>query len=100
VKDPRHRILTTGAVAISGALAAAIGMRLSAHGVPTALLFACTASCLATFSSLLFRLIEAWSTTTHRCAQSGCDFRVTLTRATAADNRRWQEIAAHHPHRN
>ncbi|MEU5200729.1 hypothetical protein AB0G86_42925 [Streptomyces scabiei] len=99
MKDPRHRILTTGAVAISAALSAAIGVRLSAYGVPPVLLFACAASCLATFSSLLFRLMEAWSTTTHRCTRPGCDFRVSLTHATAADNRRWQEIAAHHPHR-
>ncbi|MFJ8108799.1 hypothetical protein [Streptomyces sp. NPDC096132] len=99
MKDPRHRILTVGAVAVSGALAAAIGVRLSGYGVPLLLLFACTASCLATFSSLLFRLVEAWSTTTHRCTRPGCDFRVSLTRANAADNRRWQEIAARHPHR-
>ncbi|GAQ63623.1 hypothetical protein [Streptomyces scabiei] len=100
MKDPRHRILTAGAVAVSGALSTAIGVRLDAYGVPPVLLFACTASCLATFSSLLFRLIETWSTTTHRCTRPGCDFRVSLTRATAADNRRWQEIAARHPHRN
>ncbi|WNZ12161.1 hypothetical protein [Streptomyces sp. 11x1] len=99
MKDPRHRILTTGAVAVSAALSAAIGMRLSAYGVPLSLLVACTASGLATFSSLLFRLIEAWSTTTHRCTRPGCDFRVSLTRPTPADSRRWQEIAAHHPHR-
>ncbi|MBE4740515.1 hypothetical protein [Streptomyces caniscabiei] len=59
MKDPRHRILTAGAVAVRGALSAAIAVRLSAYGVPPVLLFACTASCLATFSSLLFRLIEA-----------------------------------------
>ncbi|TQE31433.1 hypothetical protein Sipo8835_22325 [Streptomyces ipomoeae] len=100
MKVPRHRILTTCAVAVSGALAAAIGVRLSGYGVPLSLLFACAASCLATFSSLLFRLIEAWSTTTHHCTRPGCDFRVSLTRATPADSRRWQEIAARHPHRN
>ena len=100
VKDPRHRILTVGAVAVSGALSIAIGVRLSAYGVPLLLLVACTTACLATYSSLLFRLIEAWSTTTHRCTRPGCDFRVSLTRATASDNLRWQEIAARHPHRN
>ncbi|MFJ8507586.1 hypothetical protein [Streptomyces avermitilis] len=100
MKNTRHRALNAGAVAVSGALSVAIAVQLSAHGVSPALLFACTASCLATFSSLLFRLIGAWSTTTHRCTRPGCDFRVSLTRATAADSQRWQEIAAHHPHRN
>ncbi|MFF9033937.1 hypothetical protein ACF090_00490 [Streptomyces sp. NPDC014892] len=100
MKDPRHRIPTVGAVAVSAALSIAIGVRLTAYGVPPALLVACTASCLATFSSLLFRLAGAWSTTTHRCTRPGCDFRVSLTHATPADSRRWQEIAARHPHRN
>ncbi|MFF9035030.1 hypothetical protein ACF090_06105 [Streptomyces sp. NPDC014892] len=99
MKDIRHRILITGAVAVSGASSAAIGVRLSGYGVSSLLLVACCTACLATYSSLLFRLIEAWLTTTHRCTRPGCDFRVSLTRADAAANRRWQEIAAHHPHR-
>jgi hypothetical protein len=99
VKDTRHRILVSGAVAASVALAGAIGVRLSGYGVPLALLVACCASCLATFSSLLFRVIDAWSTVTHRCTRPGCDFQVRLTHTDAAENRRWQEIAAHHPHR-
>ncbi|MEU9345173.1 hypothetical protein AB0D74_28620 [Streptomyces sp. NPDC048278] len=80
------------------ALAVAIGVRLAAYGVPLALLVACCLSCLATFSSLLFRLVDALSTTTHRCRRPGCDFQVRLTHANAAESRRWQEIAGQHPH--
>ncbi|MFI1029827.1 hypothetical protein [Streptomyces sp. NPDC020951] len=98
MKITRHRTLITGAVAVSGSLAIAIGMRLSGYGVPVSLLLACCLSCAATFSSLLFRLISTWSTTTHRCTQPGCDFQVSLTHTDSADNRRWQEIAARHPH--
>ncbi|QUC62975.1 hypothetical protein IOD14_42960 [Streptomyces sp. A2-16] len=99
MKTTRHRALTTGAAAVSAALSIAIGVRLSAYGVPVALLLACCLSCLATFTSLLFRVIDAWSTTTHRCTRPGCDFRVSLTHADSAESRRWQEIAARHPHR-
>ncbi|WP_371566829.1 hypothetical protein [Streptomyces canus] len=95
----RHRALTAGAAAVSAALSIAIGVRLSGYGVPLSLLLACCMSCLATFSSLLFRLISAMSTTTHRCSRPGCDFRVSLAHTDATENRRWQEIAAHHPHR-
>ncbi|MGW4433644.1 hypothetical protein [Streptomyces tendae] len=100
MKDTRHRALITGAVAVSAALAVLIGVRLSGYGVPVTLLLACCLSCVATFSSLLFRLVGSWSTTTHRCTRTGCDFRVSLTHADAAENRRWQEIAARHPHRS
>nr|WSZ16298.1 hypothetical protein OH837_24780 [Streptomyces canus] len=99
MKDTRHRILVTGAVAFSATLSVVIGLRLSGYGVPFSLLLACCLSCMATFSSLLFRLISAMSTTTHRCSRPGCDFRVSLAHTDAAENRRWQEIAAHHPHR-
>ncbi|MEU5046516.1 hypothetical protein [Streptomyces griseorubiginosus] len=95
----RHRALAVGAVVVSGVLAVAIGVRLSAYGVPLALLLACCLSCLATFSSVLFRVIAALSTTTHRCTRPGCDFRVSLAHMDAAESRKWQEIAAQHPHR-
>lgn len=100
MKTTRHRALTTGVVAVSAALAVAIGVRLSAYGVPLALLLACCLSCLATFSSLFFRVIAALSTTTHHCPRPGCDFRVSLTHTDAAESGRWQEIAAQHPHRS
>ncbi|MFJ9104829.1 hypothetical protein ACIRJM_40940 [Streptomyces sp. NPDC102405] len=96
----RRRLAISAAVAVSTALSVAVGVRLAGYAVPVALLLACCLSCLATFSSLLFRLVDVWSTTTHRCTQAGCDFQVRLTHAGAAESRRWQEIAAHHPHRN
>ncbi|MEU3860480.1 hypothetical protein AB0F03_24455 [Streptomyces sp. NPDC028722] len=94
----RQRVVTTGAVAFSTVLALAIGVRLSGYGVPLTLLLACCLACLATFSGLFFRLISAWATTTHRCPRPGCDFRVSLTPTDSAQDRRWQEIAARHPH--
>ena len=93
----RHRILVTGAVAVSALLAASIGVRLAGYGVPFALLLACGLSCMATFSRLFFHVIDAWSTTTHRCTRRGCDFRVRLTHTDAAESRRWQEVAGAHP---
>ncbi|UXX93770.1 hypothetical protein N7U49_19900 [Streptomyces sp. AD2-2] len=99
MKTTRHRAFITGAAAVSAALAVVIGVRLSGYGVPFALLLACCLSCMATFSSLLFHVIGAWSTTIHRCTRPGCDFRVSLAHTDAAESRRWQEIAAHHPHR-
>lgn len=96
----RRRLAVSAAVAASTAMAVAIGVRLSAYGVPLALLLACCLSCLATFSSLFFRVIAALSTTTHRCSLPGCDFRVSLTHTDAAESRKWQEIAAQHPHRS
>ncbi|MFC8239498.1 hypothetical protein [Streptomyces chartreusis] len=99
MKNPRQRALTAGAVAVSTALAIAIGVRLASYGVPAVLLLACCLSCTAAFSSLLFRIIAAAATTTHRCTRPGCDFQVRLTHGSAAESRRWQEIAATHPHR-
>ncbi|MEU1408520.1 hypothetical protein ABZ471_40595 [Streptomyces sp. NPDC005728] len=95
----RHRLTQLAAAAVSTALAAGIGVRLASYGVPLTLLMGCSLSCLATFTALLFRVVDALSTTLHRCTQPGCDFQVRLTRADAAECRRWQEIAASHPHR-
>ncbi|MFD8396459.1 hypothetical protein ACFV2N_46640 [Streptomyces sp. NPDC059680] len=95
----RRRLVYSGIVVVCATLAGAIGVRLSQYDVPASLLVACSGSCLATFTSLAFRCTEALSTITHQCAQPGCDFRVRLTNADAAENRRWQEIAAQHPHR-
>ncbi|MGW3266785.1 hypothetical protein [Streptomyces sp. NPDC001056] len=94
----RRRLILSGTVAACAALAGAIGVRLSDYGVPVSLLVACSTSCLATFTSLAFRCTEALSTVTHRCKQPGCDFRVRLANTDAAENRRWQEMAATHPH--
>ena len=95
----RRRLVTTGAVVASGVLAVSIGVRLSGYGVPLPLLLACCTSCLATFTSLAFHVADAAATTVHRCPDRGCDFRVRLTGTDAAESRRWQEIAATHPHR-
>ncbi|MFD7402999.1 hypothetical protein ACFV7R_10065 [Streptomyces sp. NPDC059866] len=96
----RHRLVHLAGIAASTALAAAIAVSLSDYGVRVPLLVACSLSCLATYVSLWGRLVDALSTTTHRCTQPGCDFQVRLTRTDTAESRRWQEVAAQHPHRS
>ncbi|PWI15570.1 hypothetical protein DI272_16365 [Streptomyces sp. Act143] len=94
----RRRLLAVGIIAVSTALAVAIAARLSGYGVPVLLVMACGAACLSAFCDLLFRVADAAQATTHRCTQPGCDFHVRLTNVDAAESRRWQEIAATHPH--
>ncbi|MGW3284057.1 hypothetical protein ACWDR3_05330 [Streptomyces sp. NPDC001002] len=93
----RRRFVLSAVFVASAAVSAVIGVRLSGYGVPFALLLACCLSCMATFSSLFFRVADARSTTTHHCAAAGCDFQVRLTHTDAAESRHWQEIAAAHP---
>ncbi|GGU94416.1 hypothetical protein GCM10010260_31860 [Streptomyces filipinensis] len=94
----RHGLILLGFTAVT-AVAVVIGVRLDAYGVPLVLLLACAFSLQTSLMSLLFRLVDALSSTTHRCSRPGCDFQVWLTGVDAAENRRWQEIAGNHPHR-
>ena len=96
----RRRLVLSVVVAASAALAVSIGVRLSGYGVPVSLLVACSSAFLSTAVSLLFRVVDAWSTTTLRCRQAGCDFHVRLSGTSTAEIRHWQEIAAAHPHRS
>ncbi|MEW2467150.1 hypothetical protein AB0919_19345 [Streptomyces sp. NPDC046994] len=95
----RRRLIELAGVTVSAALAVALGARLSSYGVPVLLLVACSTACMTTFVTLLFRVSEALSMTTHRCKRPGCDFQIHLRNANAAESRRWQELAADHPHR-
>jgi hypothetical protein len=94
----RRHIISLGIFAVSVLLAVTIGQRLTGYGVPLFLMLACTVACMNSFMALLFQVVDALATTTHRCRQPGCDFSVKLTKAAAGENRRWQEIAATHPH--
>lgn len=85
---------------LGGGLAAATGTQLASYSVPWALSFGCALCICGTFTSFLQTVAEALTTTTHRCREEGCDFTVRLTGAHADENRRWQEIAATHPHRH
>lgn len=84
---------------LCAAVSVDVGYRLTEYHVPV--LLTC-AACAAVFSSsldALTRLARARATSTHRCTTPGCDFTVSLLNHDAASNRRWQEIAANHPHR-
>lgn len=84
-------------VVATGGFAAWECMRLNAYNVPFSLLLTCG---LAMWSSLLWlcsRITEAAQTTTHRCTVPGCYFAARLRHTDAAENRRWQEVAAAHP---
>ncbi|MGW1287768.1 hypothetical protein ACWD4N_29770 [Streptomyces sp. NPDC002586] len=94
----RRHIISLGIFAVSVLLAVVIGQQLTSYGVPLLLMLACTTACMTSFMAFLFQVVEALATTTHRCRQPGCDFRVRLTNVDAGENRRWQEIAATHPH--
>ncbi|MEV0602188.1 hypothetical protein AB0I82_23180 [Streptomyces sp. NPDC050315] len=85
---------------LGGTVAAANAAELVSYDVPPSLLVACTASIWAIGTTCCQRLADAWTTTTHRCREEGCDFTVRLSGSDAAENRRWQEIAAQHPHRH
>ncbi|MGW2228169.1 hypothetical protein [Streptomyces formicae] len=92
----RQRGLWLLALAFSLALAIAVGVRLASYGVPLALITGCALCVSASVQSLLEHVADACSTT-HRCTAPGCTFAVTVRGVDAAENRRWQEIAATHP---
>ncbi|MEU7200094.1 hypothetical protein [Streptomyces sp. NPDC045470] len=95
----RQRLVLPVAVVIGTAFAVAIGWRLASYHVPLTLLMACTSALFVTAFTLVLRIAEARSTTVHRCRMEGCTFMVQVRHVDAVDNRRWQEIAATHPHR-
>ncbi|MEV0254421.1 hypothetical protein AB0H82_09135 [Streptomyces sp. NPDC050732] len=84
------------ALASSLGLAVWVSIRLASYDVPLTLITACGLCVAACTLNLLERLAEARSTT-HRCPAAGCTFKVTVRGVDAAENRRWQEIAATHP---
>ena len=86
------------AAVVAALVGAALGIRLDDLGVPFWL--ACVSGCGVANAVVneLDRQIERLGTATYTCRTPGCDFRARLKAASAADNRRWQEAAAAHPH--
>ncbi|WP_432010453.1 hypothetical protein [Streptomyces cucumeris] len=93
----KQRLLPLLAEAIAAALASYLGYQLTAYDVPLALVLACALALYIAFRESLHQVLWASHTVTHRCTVPGCDFTVRLTDVDAAENRRWQEIAATHP---
>lgn len=97
VSARRRHGLAVAAVACV-AFAGWMAWRLDSYGVPLGLTIAASCGVLAGVFGAVADLARATATVTHQCPESGCDFRVSLTGTDAAESRRWQEIAANHPH--
>ncbi|MFJ8823750.1 hypothetical protein ACIREE_18440 [Streptomyces sp. NPDC102467] len=93
----RRRITSAALIAAAGAVAVSIGVRLHSYGVPLALITPCVLTVLSSALWLLVHVEETWSSTLHRCTVKGCTFQVRVQHVDAAENRRWQEVAAAHP---
>ncbi|NEB75299.1 hypothetical protein G3I40_08650 [Streptomyces sp. SID14478] len=97
-RNPTWRRIT-GVLIIGFALAVAlsIGVQLHSYAVPLGLLAPCVLGVFSCALWLLLRVAEAAESTVHRCTAPGCTFQVRMRHASAAESRRWQEIAAAHP---
>lgn len=93
----RQRVQWLLLLVLSLGLAVSAGLRLSSYGVQLALITGCALCVAASTLATAGHLVDAWSNTTHRCGAAGCAFTVTVRGVDAAENRRWQEIAAAHP---
>ncbi|MFK8849391.1 hypothetical protein [Streptomyces sp. Ac-502] len=94
----RRRLALPVAVVVGTFYAVAIGWRLASYNVPLTMLVACGGALFVTAFTLVLRIADALSTTVHRCRREGCSFTVQVRHVDAVENRRWQEIAADHPH--
>ncbi|KWT63140.1 hypothetical protein ADL21_04550 [Streptomyces albus subsp. albus] len=95
----RQRLVLPAAVTVGVVFAVSTGWRLASYHVPLTLLVACASALFLTAFTLVLRIVEARSTVVHRCRREGCSFAVHVRHVDAVENRRWQEIAAAHPHR-
>ncbi|MGW2013412.1 hypothetical protein [Streptomyces sp. NPDC001927] len=91
------RLASGAAMVVATACGASIALRLDSYDVPFALTVACGFGAASTVCALLMRLVERLGTAVYACGVEGCEFRARLTAASAADHRRWQEVAAAHP---
>ncbi|MFD6238944.1 hypothetical protein ACFWFV_05370 [Streptomyces diastaticus] len=84
------------------ALLAALGftyptaLHLAAADVSFAVTFACSTAVFTAFLNTGLHLAAKVSTSSFRCPH--CTFAVRVQNAAAGETRRWQEIAADHPH--
>ncbi|MFJ9088722.1 hypothetical protein ACIRL3_40570 [Streptomyces sp. NPDC102384] len=93
----RSRMVDVVSVVTALALATSTGMRLHSYAVPLGLLITCVLAVASSALWLLSKVAEAAESTVHRCTAEGCTFQVRVRHGSAADSRRWQEIAAAHP---
>ncbi|MZD09141.1 hypothetical protein GTW43_29280 [Streptomyces sp. SID5785] len=93
----RLRVLEAVTLLFTLALAVWIGVRLDSFGVPIGLIIPCSLAILSSGLQMLAQLTRALAGTLHRCTEPGCSFEVRVQNVDAAENRRWQEIAAAHP---
>ncbi|MFE1728616.1 hypothetical protein ACFW6X_00410 [Streptomyces bacillaris] len=98
MNSTKIRHLYWAAALVAVVLGATVGIRLDSLDVPFWL--ACLSGCGVANAAVneLDRQIERLGLTTYACRTPGCDFRARLKAPSAADNRRWQEAAAAHPH--
>ncbi|MCQ4212377.1 hypothetical protein [Streptomyces longispororuber] len=93
----RRRIVDVLAFAFSLAVAGSISFQLHTHQVPFGLVLPCGLAVFSSALSLLVKVADAAGGTLHRCTAHGCTFHVRVQNVDAAENRRWQEVAAAHP---
>ncbi|GAB2891666.1 hypothetical protein [Streptomyces mayteni] len=98
-KHRSNHILAAGAALAGVGMAWLMYEGLREYDVPFVLAF-----CIAVVMGLdtlnsVFNIATRARTITHRCTEPDCTFRVSVTAVDAAESRRWQEIAAAHPHR-
>ncbi|WP_431041444.1 hypothetical protein ACQUSR_05760 [Streptomyces sp. P1-3] len=91
-----HRLFGLLPLLVGAVIAAAAGHALTGYGVPLTLTIAAGLGIFSSVTNVMDRLLQNATAVTHQCTT--CDFRVQLTNCGAVDNRRWQEIAANHPH--
>lgn len=94
----RRRLTLLTEATIAMGLASTLAVRLSYYDVPLLLIAPYWLAATSALLELFDRIVQAASTTTHRCREAGCDFKVAVQHVDAAENRRWQEAAAAHPH--
>ena len=94
----RRRLLVVVAVSLGLTVSTVTVRTLHGYNVPLAQVLLIAAVMGITLVSGALHIADAATMTTHRCTARGCDFRVRLSGADAAEDRRWQEIAVAHPH--
>ncbi|MFF2470558.1 hypothetical protein [Streptomyces sp. NPDC058066] len=96
--SPRvRRTLSAAFIVVALSVATLIGGHLHSYGVPIALITPCVLAVLSSALWLLSQVEAAYFSALHRCTVKGCTFQVRVQHVDAAENRRWQEIAAAHP---
>ncbi|WP_275463770.1 hypothetical protein [Streptomyces noursei] len=91
------RLVVTVSAVLGVANVVSVGTELASYDVPLSLIVSCALAYLAMTVWVVDLLTKAFASTTYRCPEPACDFKVRIRHADAAENRRWQETAAEHP---